>query len=154
MRTLTFCSDLAATPAEVWARVVTPEGIDDELRPWLTMRLPRRWRSHSIADLPLEEPLGRAWLRLFGVVPVDADHLCLTEVEPGRMFRERSRLLTARRWEHRRTVTPYGGGSRVSDVLGIEGRWPVLTPVVALVAATLFRHRHRRLARRFGPLHR
>jgi ligand-binding SRPBCC domain-containing protein len=29
-------------PAErVWARVVTPEGINDELRPWMTMSMPR-----------------------------------------------------------------------------------------------------------------
>jgi hypothetical protein len=29
-------------PAEnVWARVVTPEGINDEPRPWMTMSMPR-----------------------------------------------------------------------------------------------------------------
>ena len=29
-------------PAEqVWARVVTPEGINDEVRPWMTMSMPR-----------------------------------------------------------------------------------------------------------------
>ena len=30
-----------APTERVWARVVTPEGINDELRPWLTMSMPR-----------------------------------------------------------------------------------------------------------------
>jgi ligand-binding SRPBCC domain-containing protein len=34
-------------PAEqVWARVVTPEGINDEVRPWMTMSM-RAARNHS-----------------------------------------------------------------------------------------------------------
>ena len=33
---------ISAPAADVWARVVTPEGINDEFWPWLTMSLPLR----------------------------------------------------------------------------------------------------------------
>jgi len=53
-------------PAEqVWQRVVTPEGINDELRPWMTMSMPRGAESITVDNIPI----GRAWLRLFGVLP-------------------------------------------------------------------------------------
>ncbi|MCW2835470.1 MAG: hypothetical protein JWN68_3423 [Nocardioides sp.] len=141
---------MAAPPAEVWSRVVTPEGINHELGPVVRMRMPRRWRGSSIEDLSLDESLGWAWLLLFGVLPFDADRLRLTEVVPGRLFQERSTLLSARRWDHRREVVASSAGTRVSDVLEVEGRPLTPTFVVALVATTLFRHRHRRLRAHFG----
>ena len=98
--------------APVWARVVDPDGIDHELRPWLTMRVPRGTTGLSIDLVPLGRPLGRAWLRLFGIVPVDFDRLVVVEVEPGRRFLERSSMLSMRLWEHERTLTPVAGGTR------------------------------------------
>ena len=76
-------------PAEqVWARVVTPEGINDELRPWMTMSMPRGTESLTVDNVPIGAPIGRAGLRLFGVLPFDYDRLCIAELEPGRGFRE------------------------------------------------------------------
>lgn len=141
---------MAAPPAEVWSWVVTPEGINHELGPLVRMRMPSRWRGSSIEELPLDEPLGWAWLLLFGVLPFDADRLRLTEVVPGRLFQERSTLLSARRWSHRREVVACSTGTSVSDVLEVEGRALTPTAVVALLATALFRHRHRRLRARFG----
>jgi hypothetical protein len=152
MRTLTFSSDLPADPALVWARVTTMAGINHELGPWLAMRPPPRWRDASIVDLPLGEPLGRAWILLGGVLPVDADDLTISELEPGRWFQERSRLLSARRWEHRRTITPSARGCRVTDVVGLEGRLLLPTAVLARVIGLVFAHRHRRLASSFGAV--
>ena len=41
-------------PAEqVWARVVTPEGINDELRPWMTMSMPRGAESLTVDNVPI-----------------------------------------------------------------------------------------------------
>ena len=43
-------------PAEqVWARVVTPEGINDELRPWMTMSMPRGKESLTVDDIPVDD---------------------------------------------------------------------------------------------------
>ena len=137
--------------APVWARVVDPDGIDHELRPWLTMRMPRGTTGLSIDLVPLGRPLGRAWLRLFGIVPVDFDRLVVVEVEPGRRFLERSSMLSMRLWEHERTLTPVAGGTRVHDRVTFRPRLPVpgLAALMARVVAALFEHRHRRLATYF-----
>jgi hypothetical protein len=151
-------SVVPARVGAVWSRVTTAEGIDDELRPWLSMRMPRRWRGSSLGEVPVGEPLGRAWLRLGGVVPVDYDDLHLVAVNAPTSFHERSTMATARVWEHRRTLeaTP-DGGTRVTDQLRLVPRLPLPGPVARLVRGAgraLFAHRHRRLAawvRASGP---
>ncbi|MEJ2871266.1 hypothetical protein WCD74_26140 [Actinomycetospora sp. OC33-EN08] len=146
-------STVAGGVEAVWHRVTSPEGINDEMRPWLTMSMPRGAEALRIDTLPLGEPIGRAWVRLFGVVPVDHDHLTITDLEQGRRFREESTMLSMRRWVHERTLTPApGGGTDVEDrivlVPRIALRWA--GPVLRTVLAAFFRHRHHRLARHFA----
>ncbi len=43
-RTIVQVSRLAAPAADVWRWVTTPDGINDELRPWLRMTIPRGWK--------------------------------------------------------------------------------------------------------------
>ena len=65
--------------------------------------------------------LGRSWILLGGLLPVDYDDLKLAELEPGRRFLERSRTLTFSVWQHERIVEPEGEGRcRVTDRLGFE----------------------------------
>lgn len=141
---------LGAAPDVVWRRVVNPEGIGDELRPWLTMALPAG--TTDIDAVPLGEPLGRAWLRLFGVVPFDFDDLVVTELEPGRRFLEESSMASMRRWVHERTVAPAPGGTTVTDRVTFTPRAPLVWagPLLRPVVAAVFAHRHRRLRRHFG----
>ena len=48
-------------PAErVWERIVTPEGINDELRPWMTMSMPRGAESLTVDNVPVGTPVGRS----------------------------------------------------------------------------------------------
>lgn len=144
-------------PAEqVWARVVTPEGINDEFHPWMTMSKPRGSDLATIDDVAVGTPIGRCWLRLFGVVPFDYDQLCITELQPGRRFCEESTMLSMRRWRHERSVTPASPATAVvHDRVTFELRAPLrsLTPVVGRVLGALFEYRHRRLQRHFatGP---
>lgn len=141
-------------PAEqVWARVITPEGINDEVRPWMTMSMPRGAKSLTVDNVPVGTPIGRCWLRLFGVLPFDYDHLCIAELRPGRGFDEQSTMMSMRRWRHERTVTPRDDGKAVvRDRITFELRAPLrfATPVVASGLRALFGHRHRRLQRHFG----
>ncbi|BBX03049.1 hypothetical protein [Mycolicibacterium moriokaense] len=68
--------NLIGAPVEqVWARVVTPEGINDELRPWMTMSMPRGAKDLTVDTMPVGTPVGRCWMRLFGVLPFDFDDL-------------------------------------------------------------------------------
>lgn len=136
---------------EVWARVVSPEGVDDEFRPLLRMRFPARFAGSTVADLPLGRRTGRSWILLGGVLPLEFDDLVITELEEPRYFQERSRLGTCRVWEHRRELEDLAGGStRITDTLRAVPRRPLPRPVVRAVVAALFAHRHRRLARVFG----
>jgi ligand-binding SRPBCC domain-containing protein len=141
-------------PAErVWARVVTPEGINDELRPWMTMSMPRGAKDLTVDTVPVGKPVGRCWLRLFGVLPFDYDDLMIAELWPGRGFHEESTMLSMRLWRHERTIEPDGEVKAVvQDRLTFELRGPLrlLTPIVAAAIGALFGHRHRRLQRCFA----
>jgi hypothetical protein len=97
---------------EVWQRVVTPEGINDELRSWMAMSMPRGAESMTVDNAPI----GRAWLRLFGVLPFDYDRLTIAELQPGRAFREESTMLSMRRWQHERSVTPTAAPKPLSTI--------------------------------------
>jgi hypothetical protein len=144
-------SVLCAPRQEVWQRVTSQEGLDHEFRPVLTMRFPRSHRGRTIDDLPVGEPVGRAWLLLGGLLPVEYDDLCLVEVEPGSHFLERSRLGSARVWEHRRQLEEVADGwTRLTDRLTLTPRRGVHPAAARMVVTALFRHRHRRLRSWFG----
>jgi hypothetical protein len=147
---------LAAPADAVWARAVTPEGINDELRPILRMTMPSGLEGQAIDDVPVGERLGRSWILLGGVVPVDYDDLCLVELEPGRRFKESSAMGSLRVWTHERTVEAVGERvCTITDRLGWEpravlARVPGSDRLVAGIVGWLFRHRHDRLARHWA----
>jgi ligand-binding SRPBCC domain-containing protein len=146
-------SVIDAPTDRVWARVVTPEGINDELRPWMTMSMPRGAKDLTVDAVPVGVPIGRCWMRLFGVLPFDYDHLMIAELWPGRGFDEQSTMLSMRSWRHERTLEPEGNAKTVvRDRLTFELRAPlrVLTPLIAAAIRALFGHRQRRLHRHFA----
>jgi ligand-binding SRPBCC domain-containing protein len=146
-------SIIDAPAVRVWERVVTPEGINDELRPWMTMSMPRGAESLTVDNVPVGTPIGRAWMRLFGVIPFDYDRLTIAELEPGGSFREESTMLSMRQWRHERSVTPDGDGKAVvRDRITFQLRAPLrlAKPLVAAGLRALFGHRHRRLQRHFA----
>lgn len=146
-------SVVAAPVRHVWDRIVSPEGIIDEMRPWMTMSMPRGARDLTIETIPLGIPVGRACLRLFGVVPFDYDRLSIAGLVEGRSFHEKSTMLSMRRWEHERTLTPLEDErTRVHDRVTFVPRLPLrpLTLVLSRVLRAFFAHRHRRLQRHFS----
>ena len=145
-------SKLAAPAGEVWRRVTELAGVNDELLPLVRMTVPKGMAGATLDDLPLRHAVGRSWILLLGVLPVDYDDLVIAERGPGHRFFEQSSMLTQRRWWHERTVEPVPGGSRVTDRLQWEGRARPLGAVYRVAVPILFRHRHRRLRRRFGAL--
>jgi ligand-binding SRPBCC domain-containing protein len=150
VRSVQLESRLPASPEAVWERVSTFEGVNDELGPVLRMTAPASVRALDPADVVLGERIFRSWVLLFGVLPIDYDDLTLIALEPGRGFHERSRMLSMRVWEHERTLTADGSGCVVRDRLGFEPRLPGMGPLLERVIRATFRHRHKRLRRRFG----
>jgi hypothetical protein len=147
----TTTSLLEADPASVWERAFTPEGINDELAPLMKMTVPRGLEGFDLDRIEVGEPLGRSWILLGGLIPIDYDDLTLVRLEPGKGFLERSKMLSQRLWEHERTLEPAGiGGCRVTDRVAWEPRLPLPGAMMRPLFAALFRHRHRRLRRHFG----
>ena len=92
----------------------------------------------------------RSWVLLFGVFPVDYDDITLVRLEPPNGFLERSAMLSQRTWEHERTLEAVGAHCRLTDRIRYEPRLPLPDAVLRSVYRFVFRHRHRRLRRRFG----
>jgi ligand-binding SRPBCC domain-containing protein len=148
---ISVSSRLEARPDRVWDRIISPAGINDELRPLLRMTVPRGVERLDPASIELGSPIGRSWVLLFGLVPFDYDEITLIRLEEGRCFLERSRMLSQRVWEHERTLEPTAdGGCLITDRVRWEPRIPVPGAPLRPLIRALFRHRHRRLRRRFG----
>ncbi len=142
---------LDAPRATVWASVASAEGINHELGPWLRMTVPAGVDSLDLDHLPTGQRLGRSWLLLGGVLPVDYDDLRLERLVPGEGFDERSTMLSARVWEHRRWLRDDGPGRCiVEDRVSFEPRVPGTSMLLRAIAGRVFAHRHDRLLARFG----
>jgi ligand-binding SRPBCC domain-containing protein len=141
---------LLASREAVWARVSTAAGINDELWPLFRMTAPPRLRSEGLAAVEVGERVCRSFVLLGGVLPVDWDDITLVQLDPPAGFRERSSMLSQRVWEHERTLEPAPDGCVLSDRIGYEPRIAVPDVVLRALFSRVFRHRHRRLQRRFG----
>ena len=65
---ITVTSRLEARPDRVWDRIITPAGINDELRPLMRMTVPRGFERLDPEEVELGRPLGRSWVLLFGLI--------------------------------------------------------------------------------------
>ena len=147
---MVISSELAAPVSEVWSHIASLEGVNHELGPWFRMTAPAGTEL-SPATVPLGQPWFRSWLLLLGVLPVDYDALCIERIEAERGFLERSSMLSARVWEHERTLEALpAGGTRVSDRVEFVPRIRLTARLHRAVIRALFAHRHRRLRARFG----
>jgi hypothetical protein len=147
---ISVSSRLSASPAEVWDRVISPEGINDEMRPFLRMTLPPGVEQLDPESVEIGVPIGRSWILLFGLLPFDYDDVCLARLEPGRGFLERSKMLSQRSWEHERTLEPTAEGCLVTDRVRWQPRLGLPAGPLRPVIAWFFRHRHKRLRLHFG----
>jgi hypothetical protein len=148
---ITVSSHLNATPAQVWERVITPEGIRDEMHPYLRMTLPPGVERLDPESIELGEKIGRSWILLFGLLPFDYDDITVVRLEPGRGFLERSRMLSQRVWEHERTLEPGpDGGCTITDRVSWQPRFGLPGRPLRPVIAWFFHHRHKQLRHHFG----
>lgn len=86
--------DVHAPADRVWARVTSQDGINHELLPWLKMTMPQAARGLTIDTVPLNTVIGKSWILLFGVIPVDYDEPSIVALDAGRYFHEKSTMAT------------------------------------------------------------
>lgn len=144
-------SVIAASPEEIWRRIVTLDGINHELMPFVQMTTPRAMAGKVSSEIRPGDRLGKSWLLLFGVLPFDYDDIVVSEIQHPCRFRETSTMGSLRVWEHERTLRPTAGGTEIIDRVTFELRAPLsmipgLRSLVASAVSRLFSHRHRRLA--------
>ncbi len=126
------------------------KGVGRELWPLIRMTYPEGAESLVPEPFVPGEALFRSRLLLFGFLPIDRSNLTLVEMQPGRRFLERSPMATQELWEHERLLEPVAEGTRITDRLKWQGRFPGATAMFGLAVPILFRWRHRRLKRIFG----
>jgi ligand-binding SRPBCC domain-containing protein len=144
-------SVLHAAADEVWEFTTTAAGINAELMPIARMTVPRGLGEFDITNVTAPARLGRSWILLGGLIPFDYDDIFIESLEPGRAFYERSTMLTQRSWHHDRVVQPAGPDTCfVTDSVSFEPRLPIPPRFLTPVFRWVFRHRHRRLRKRFG----
>ena len=138
-----------ATPTQVWERVTSWEGVNDELAPFVKMTHPARFP--AVTDVPAD---GRShftsYFLLLGVLPFDAHRVAFRELVVPEHFDELSSNLLIKRWHHRRTVTPAGNAVEVRDEVDFEARLPFLGALLARIYGAVFDRRHAKLRERFG----
>lgn len=145
--TLRFESALAVSPATLWQHIISPAGIHDEMRPWLHMRFPPGLQRIDEREITLGSPLFSCWLLVLGVVPVGRSQLTFNRWQPGVGFTERSPMTGMRQWQHTRSIHVHEDGARLVDELVFEPL--LLSSITRAIVRHFFRHRHRRLRRRF-----
>ena len=143
-------SILPADVDSVWAHCSSMKGVSRELWPLIRMTYPEHAESLIPEVLVPGRPLFRSTLLLAGLVPIDWSDLTLVELDPGRRFLERSTMATQRIWEHERLLEPMTQGTRITDRLRWQGRFPAATGMFGLAVPILFRWRHRRLRQIFA----
>lgn len=150
--TLTFESTLKTTRTALWSRILSVDGIREEMMPILVMKTPKGVR--TLADVPFVP--GKVMFRCVhlygGFLPLDYSDLTLVEFEPERHFLERSPMLSMKSWQHRREILDVPGRPDVltlRDTLTFE---PRLAPgLTAWFVTRFFRHRHASLRRAHAP---
>ena len=124
--------------------------VNAELMPLVRMTAPSRWRDENLFSWPVQQPLFHSWVLLFGVLPVDLHRFCLESVDPASGFQEHSNTWMNRSWRHQRLIESTERGCRVTDRVQYESRLPLFGSLMRPVYKLVFRHRHRRLRRRYG----
>ena len=141
---------LLAPRDAVWARVSTAAGVNDELWPLFRMTAPERLRHDGLGAVEVGRRICRSFVLLGGVLPIDWDDITLVELDPPAGFRERSSMLSQRVWEHERALEQTSDGCMLTDRVGYLPRIAVPDAALRALFSRVFRHRHRRLQRRFG----
>lgn len=141
-------SSLPVESGRLWNQIVTLDGVNREMAPWLALR--------SRDDVDLRD--GRAGqvlaLQMFGPgrVPLGPYPLRFTTFDDGCRFVEETKSPLFALWTHERTVEPTAsGGTLITDSLNWTRTSRLLNRPLTAGVRLFFEHRHRVLRRMFDP---
>ena len=149
--TLRFTSALGVSREAAWRWITSVHGISAELRPLMSMGVPRGVTSLTALAFVPGQRLFRSRIALFGLLPVDFSDLTLLELTENEGFVEQSPMGSMRLWRHERRIGAVPGGAdccTVTDLLAFEPR--LARSLSTWVVKQLFTHRHAVLRRELG----
>jgi ligand-binding SRPBCC domain-containing protein len=142
MATVELSTRLECAPEDVWERVRTAAVLMHVAAPLIrfvpkaSSPFPRVWAPGEY----------RAWMRLFGVLPIGWQAVVISEPAPDgetRFIRDNGYGPLVRRWDHWITIAPdVNGTTRYTDRVEIEAG--LLTPLIVTFARVFYAHRQRR----------
>ncbi len=150
MTPLTFSSTLPILPQEFWAQQSLAT-VNYELGPWIHMTAPKAWQTVRLADWQGGgEALFASWVLLLGLLPIDRHAFGSFSFKPETGFVELSSSWVNHMWRHERTVQAEGAGCTVRDSVEFAPRIGFMAYILKPIYSLVFRHRHGRLAARYG----
>jgi hypothetical protein len=134
---------LACSPDEAWERVQTSALLLHVAAPLI------RFTGQGSKPFPAIWEPGeyRAWMWLFGIVPIGWQAVVISHPEADsdtRIIRDNGYGPLIKRWDHWIEIAPANGsgGTRYTDTVTIEAG--LLTPLIAAFARLFYAHRQRR----------
>lgn len=139
--TVELVTHLSCSADEAWEQVLTPRLLHHIASPLL------RFLPHKETPFPVhwEEGEYRAWMLLFGFVPIgwQAIVISLPEAEGQMRFvRDNGFGPLISRWDHWIEISPENDGTRYVDRVTIDAG--ILTPLVSTFARVFYAHRQAR----------
>jgi hypothetical protein len=140
--TVTLSTALECTHDEAWEQVQTSALLQHIAAPLI------RFVPKGDAPFPEQWQPGeyRAWMCLFGVLPIGWQAVVISEPEPigtSRFIRDNGYGPLIKRWDHWITIAPGENGTTCyTDRVEIEAG--LLTPLIAAFARVFYAHRQRR----------
>jgi hypothetical protein len=130
--------------------LLTMNGINRELAPYIRMTVAKEWTEKNISDWPEGSVLFSSWILLFGMLPVDRHKFFLRRNNGLNGFIEESSSLVNKRWRHERYIAVEASTCTISDVVEFPPRLSLLAYILTPVYRFVFRHRHRVLRTTYG----
>ena len=149
MREFKISSELAIDADAFWS-ACSMKSVNWELAPLIRMTSPTDWQHRPICEWESGGQLFQSWVLLFGFLPVDRHSFGLKETPQGLGFHESSSSWMNREWNHERTILSDGHGCTVVDHVSFASRVPLVGACLRPVCQLIFRHRHRRLRKKYG----
>ncbi len=140
---------LPVSPETLAYDLLNMSGVNEELFPYLKMTSPNAWQHKPIAEWPRNESLFTSTILLLGLIPIDRHEFRMIDVDPSG-FKESSRSWTNHEWQHERKISAHQMGATVKDVVTYQSKVALMGRLFLPVYRLVFKHRHRRLAKKYS----
>jgi hypothetical protein len=113
------------------------------------MTSPNKWKTRLLTDAPVKKKLFSSIILLFHLIPVDIHNLYFKLIlENG--FKESSNSMMMKVWNHNREINNFENGCILTDEISFSTRVPFLDVIIKPIYSYVFRHRHKRLLKKYG----